>query len=199
MILLAATTDKVQIVTTDATTTLSVSSSSIDAPNPITSGATQTPQPKVTAITGITAGTDVVSAPGASTVRNVKHISVVNTHATLPQTFRLTITIGATTVDLVPSTTIQAKERFVLDGDGDTKVYDSQGKQKVSGLASAAGNSGEVQYNDGAGNLAGAANIEIDGGDVTIVSNASPTTPPAGKVKMFGRSIASRCQWRSTR
>lgn len=192
MLLLVSTSDKVQIVTSDATTTLDVRADAIDAPNPITSGATQTPYNKNTTITGVTAGTDVVVVPGASTVRNVKRISVVNTHATLPQTFRLTVVNASGTADLVPSTTIQAKERFVFDSDGETKVFDSGGKLKNSSFATAAGSAGDIQYNDGAGNLAGAANVEIDNGDLLLRPNASPVTPPATTVKIFGHTLANR-------
>lgn len=191
MILLVSTSDKIQIVTTDATATVDVRAEAMDAPNPIPSGATQTPYNKGTQITGITAGTDVVVAPGASVVRNVKRIGVNNTHATLPQTFRLTITNAAGTVDLVPSTTLQPLERMILDDEGGVRVFDSQGKPKTNGLPSAAGNTNEVQHNDGAGNLAGAANVEIEGGDLALVVT-SPAVPSADRVKLFGRSIASR-------
>lgn len=192
MILLVSATDKIQIVTSDATTTIDVRAEAMDAPNPIPSGATQTPYNKGTGVVGITAGTDIVAAPGAATVRNVKRISVANTHATLPQSFRLTITNAGGTVDLIPLTTLQARERMIITDDGIPKVFDSQGKLKMSGLASAAGADGDIQYHDGAGNLAGAANAEIHNGDLALVANASPTAPPAGHVKVFGRSIASR-------
>ena len=192
MILLVSTSDKIQIVTTDATTTLDVRTDAVDAPNPITSGATQTPYNKNTAISGTTAGTDVVAVPGSSTVRNVKRIAVANTHATLPQTLRLTIANASSTVDLVPTTTLQAKERLIVDGDGEVKVYDAQGKRKMTGLASASGADAQVQYNDGAGNLAGAGNVEIESSDLVLVANASPSAPASSRVKMFGRAIASR-------
>lgn len=192
MILLVSATDKIQIVTTDATTTIDVRAEAMDAPNPIPSGATQTPYNKGTGVVGITAGTDIVAAPGAATVRNVKRISVANTHATLPQSFRLTITNAGGTVDLIPLTTIQARERMIITDDGIPKVFDASGKLKVSGFATAAGVSGDVQYNDGAGNLAGAADVEIHDGDLALVANATPTAPLAGRTKLFGRSIASR-------
>lgn len=51
--------------------------------------------------------------------------------------------------------------------------------------SSPGGNTGELQYND-AGAFAGAANVEIDSGDLTIVSG-TPTTPPTDKVKFFGK------------
>jgi hypothetical protein len=49
----------------------------------------------------------------------------------------------------------------------------------------------QVQYNS-AGVLAGATNVLIDTNDLALVANASPTSPAAGTVKIFGRSIAGR-------
>lgn len=57
--------------------------------------------------------------------------------------------------------------------------------------AAPAGNSGEVQFNN-AGATDGAANVEIDNGDLVLVASASPVTPGADKVKLFGRKLANR-------
>ena len=54
-----------------------------------------------------------------------------------------------------------------------------------------AGNTKEIQYNN-AGALAGAANVEIDNGDLTLGVNAAPVAPPANFTKLFARSIANR-------
>lgn len=52
------------------------------------------------------------------------------------------------------------------------------------------GNNKEVQFNnDGA--FAGAANVEIDNGDLTLAVNASPVTPPTDNVKLFSKSFGS--------
>lgn len=53
------------------------------------------------------------------------------------------------------------------------------------------GSNGDVQYNNN-GTLAGAANVEIDNSDLNLVANASPVVPAAGKVKIFGKTLASR-------
>lgn len=52
------------------------------------------------------------------------------------------------------------------------------------------GSNGDVQFNNG-GAFAGAANVEINNGDLLLLENASPTAPTAG-VKMFGRKLANR-------
>lgn len=52
------------------------------------------------------------------------------------------------------------------------------------------GNNKEVQFNnDGA--FAGAANVEIDNGDLTLTVNASPVTPPTDNVKLFSKNVGN--------
>jgi len=53
------------------------------------------------------------------------------------------------------------------------------------------GTSGEVQYNN-AGAFGGAANVEIDGGDLTLVDNGVPVAPSEGRTKIFTDSMATR-------
>lgn len=57
-------------------------------------------------------------------------------------------------------------------------------------LAFVSGANKEVQYNN-AGVTAGAANVEIDGGDLCLIVG-TPTTPPATNVKLFAKSLAGR-------
>lgn len=59
------------------------------------------------------------------------------------------------------------------------------------GGGSPGGSSGEVQYNN-AGSFAGAANVEIHGGDLKLTKNDTPTLPAADELKVFARSIAGR-------
>lgn len=77
----------------------------------------------------------------------------------------------------------------------DNKPYWCNGTTWVdltaSGPASPAGNDREIQYNN-AGSTAGAANVEIDNGDLVLILNNSPVTPPANTVKLFGRNLANR-------
>ncbi len=54
-----------------------------------------------------------------------------------------------------------------------------------------AGLTGAIQYNN-AGALGGAANVDIDGGDLMLNANTSPTAPASGNVKLFGKTLASR-------
>lgn len=59
------------------------------------------------------------------------------------------------------------------------------------GGGSPGGTSGEVQYNNG-GAFGGAANVEIDGGDLTLIDAGFPTNPAAGRTKIFTDSMATR-------
>ncbi len=59
------------------------------------------------------------------------------------------------------------------------------------GGGSPGGSSGEVQYNN-AGAFAGAADVEIEGGQLRLPGIATPTAPSAGGVKLFGRDFGGR-------
>jgi hypothetical protein len=50
---------------------------------------------------------------------------------------------------------------------------------------------GEVQFNSG-GAFAGAADVQIEGGQLRLPAIANPATPAAGGLKLFGREIAGR-------
>ena len=56
--------------------------------------------------------------------------------------------------------------------------------------ATASGATSSIQYNN-AGTLDGATNASIHDGDLTLASNASPTTPPAGSAKLVNHPLAS--------
>jgi len=71
------------------------------------------------------------------------------------------------------------------DGAG-TLTFDAAGGGGTPG-----GNSGEVQYNNG-GAFAGAADVEIEGGQLRLPSIATPTAPAADGVKLFGASFGGR-------
>jgi len=61
------------------------------------------------------------------------------------------------------------------------------------GGGSPGGSTGEVQYNNG-GAFAGAANIEVENDNLRLPSISTPSTPAAGGINLFGRSVASRIQ-----
>lgn len=61
----------------------------------------------------------------------------------------------------------------------------------TGGSATPGGTSGEVQYNN-AGAFAGASNVEIDAGDLTLVDAGFPVSPSAGRTKIFTDAMATR-------
>lgn len=52
------------------------------------------------------------------------------------------------------------------------------------------GNSGELQFNN-AGAFAGAANVEVDNGDLKLIANATPVTPPVNSVKLYAKVMGN--------
>jgi hypothetical protein len=59
------------------------------------------------------------------------------------------------------------------------------------GGGSPGGASGEIQWNN-AGAFAGAADVEIEGGQLRLPAIATPTPPAAGGAKLFGRNVGGR-------
>jgi hypothetical protein len=53
------------------------------------------------------------------------------------------------------------------------------------------GTNGELQYNNG-GVLAGAPDVEIEGGQLRLPSISTPTTPASGGLKLYGQDVAGR-------
>lgn len=93
MLLLTSTSDIIRIVT-DSAATVDVHASWVDL-----NGSTQTPGRTNTAISTATT-TTVVAAPGASTYRNVKRLSVRNRHTSTSVTVTIQHWDGATSIEL---------------------------------------------------------------------------------------------------
>lgn len=85
------------------------------------------------------------------------------------------------------------------NGGANTSVYRKESGVGATGWVAVtnagggapAGASGEVQFNNG-GSFAGAADVEIEGGQLRLPAISTPTTPAAGGCKVFGRSVAGR-------
>jgi len=120
MLLLVSTSDKIQLVTSDATTTIDVHASYVDF-----NGTVVTPGRKNTGITGA-ATTDVVLAPGSSIQRNVKTLHVSNTHATLSQTVTVQHTDGTTVAKVKKVALLAGQSLDYVEGLG-FAVYGADG------------------------------------------------------------------------
>jgi hypothetical protein len=110
MLLLASTSDKLQVVTSAAMAT-DVHASWVD----VAAGAT-TPGRTNTAITTATT-TDVVASPGSGAVRNVKALSVRNKDAS-SQTVTVRHTDGTTAVELYQATLLPGQSLQYVEGVG---------------------------------------------------------------------------------
>lgn len=127
MLLLTSTSDKIQVIT-GSSGAISVHTSWVDnASGTITPGRTNT-----ASITGTTT-TDVVAAPASSTQRNVKFISVFNTHASVSNLITIQHTDG-TNVEILWKATLLAGESVEFDANGDFVYYDVNGQVKTSAI-----------------------------------------------------------------
>lgn len=109
MLLLTSTSDKIRL-TTSASCTIDVHASYSDY-----ASGTITPGRLNTAITTATT-TDVVASPAASTVRNVKTLTIRNKHATDPVTVTVIHTDGTTAVE-VYSAALAAGQQLIYQDD----------------------------------------------------------------------------------
>lgn len=117
MLLLFATTDKVQVVTS-AAVTVDVHASYMDmsqADPPVVKGSSSSRlnTPITTAAT-----TDVVAAPAASTTRNVKAMTIRNKHATSPVDITVQYNQNATIIEIVKVTLLAGETLEFVEGTG---------------------------------------------------------------------------------
>lgn len=125
MLLLAATTDKIQVLTS-AAVTVDVHSSFMDISNadpPVVKGSTSGKQN--TAITTATT-TDVVAAPAASTIRNVKTLNVRNKSASSTVDVTVIYNQNATLFELHKATLSPGEALEYVEGVGWYEVAASQ-------------------------------------------------------------------------
>lgn len=99
----------------------------------------------------------------------------------------LTAVDAAAQTNLLNVFTSGAKGLVPASGGGTTNFLRADGTFAAppGGGGSPGGSAGEVQYNN-AGAFAGAADVEIEGGQLRLPSIATPAAPAAGGVKLFG-------------
>lgn len=197
MIILKATTELLTITTsTLADIDYSISYVDITA----TTFAPSTSEGKI-----ITASaTTVLSAPAASTKRQIKYISMTNRHASTSNSVVLKKLISATDYILTPTITLLAGETVeYIDGGGWTH-YLADGSTQGS-YPGAAGVDSRIQFNDNNGQLGSDADfvynkvnnhIEVGavsgGGALALGFNANDVVSEAGKLFLYAKSIAGR-------
>jgi len=116
MLILAATTDKLRAVTS-AAATVDVHASFVDFSAGVAAAGRQN-----TAITTATT-TDVVAAPAASTVRNIKSMTIRNKHATLSVDVTLTFDQNSTVFEIAKWTLRAGESVEYSEGNGFTIGY----------------------------------------------------------------------------
>jgi hypothetical protein len=124
MLLLTSITDKVRLTST-GTANLDVHASYVDY-----TATTQTPARTNTAISSATT-TDIVGVPGSSTTRNVKFLSVRNSHASASNGVTILHTDGTTAVTLWVGTLLAGETVVFHEGTG-WQYLDANGNPKLA-------------------------------------------------------------------
>lgn len=128
MINLLNTTDTLKLVTS-AAGSIDVHASYVD-----NGASTVTPSRTNTGAIATAATTTIIAAPGASTQRNVKTLTIANTHATTSNTITVQHSDGTTTVQLFKAT-LFAGELLLWDENVGFRVLDASGQPKLAGNA----------------------------------------------------------------
>ena len=98
---------------------------------------------------------------------------------------------GTQATALLDTFTSGAKGLVPASGGGTTNFLRADGTFAApGGGGTPGGSSGEVQYNNG-GAFAGAADVEIEGGQLRLPAIATPSVPAAGGVKVFGKDMGN--------
>ena len=121
MIILASTADLVRVVTSHAAL-VEVHASYVDL-----NGTTVTPG-RLNTLISTAATTTVVASPGASTVRNIKHLNITNDHASQSCNVTVEHTDGTTVIELMAFTLLPG-ENMILNEEGRWAHRDAQGAE----------------------------------------------------------------------
>ncbi len=99
---------------------------------------------------------------------------------------------GTQVTALLDTFTSGAKGLAPASGGGTTNFLRADGTWAAPpGGGSPGGASGEIQFNN-AGAFGGAADVEIEGGQLRLPTIATPATPAADGLKLFGRKVGGR-------
>jgi hypothetical protein len=98
-------------------------------------------------------------------------------------------TIDAGTITLAQLVNATTTQRLIGRNTGGGGAWE---EVTASQLLDWVSNTNGVLLTRAAGTWGAAANVTIDGGDLVLAENASPTTPAASKAKLFSRNLAGR-------
>lgn len=195
MIILKATTETLEITTGFA--------ADIDYSISYADITTTTFLPSTTEGKIITATTVIaLTAPAASTQRQIKLITITNRHASTTNTILVKKDISGTEYYLTPTATLLAGETMqYIDGQG-WKFYTSKGTLKVDGTI-ATGSNTSIQYNSN-GIMSGDSDFLWDSTSNSMILNGSdtgillktitnePVNPAANLLRMYVKNVSGR-------
>lgn len=110
MLLLASTTDKLQVVTSGASS-IDVRADWVDFSSP----STVTPGRTNTATISTATTTDIVASPASSVVRNIKGVSIRNRHATVTSDVTVKHTDGTNALEIIKVTALAPGESLIFN------------------------------------------------------------------------------------
>jgi hypothetical protein len=136
MLLLASTSDKIQVITSTVAT-VEVNVAYVDNLSGVV-----TPGRKINTLDTVDIH-DIVLAPGSGVQRNVRTLVARNDHASLSNNVEIVHTDGNDTVTLWAGE-LQSKEQVVLNQVGDWKSYNSSGLEIIQAVIGATGPTGST-------------------------------------------------------
>lgn len=195
MIILKATTETLQVTTT-STAALDYSVTYAD----ITTTSLSPSTSEGTIVGALT--TTILTAPAASTQRQIKLVTIANRDTALSSTLTIKKDISGTAYILAPSMTLSAGETIqYMDGKG-WVYYATTGA--VKGAQTAGGSDSQIQFNSN-GVLSGDPDLTWNGSTNTLAlgSNpqivlgavtSTPAIPAASTLQIFTQSVAGKMQ-----
>lgn len=194
MILLKDTTETLKINTT-STANIDYSVSWVDVTT--TDFSPSTSEGKITTATTIS----LLTAPAASTKRQVKLITISNIHASLGNTVTVLKDISGTTYRLTPATSLLAGETLVYIDKKSWVKYTANGI--TASALTAGGSDTQIQYND-SGVLTGDADFTWDNTNKALTLGGTnsdiimkgittePTSPAANNLSIYSKAVAGK-------
>ena len=164
MLLLTTTSSILRVITASAGD-IEVAASWVDVPTPFTTSSSSTPGGDVPANITTATTTTLVAAPGASTIRNVKDLSIANNHASTSNLITIEQYDG-TDAAVRWKGTLLAQEKLDFDETGRWTLYGSDGIAKSVGVP-----------------------LQMV---LAAVGSAAVTAADADTLKIFARKVAGR-------
>lgn len=137
-------------------------------------------------------GDITVSGSGATWTIDSTAVTYAKIQNVAANSFLANVTGSAASVQAIATNRIPLFASAITGTPSGTTFLRGDGSWATpTATATPGGANGEIQYNN-AGAFAGAANVEIDAGDLVLIDAGFPTAPSAGKTKIFTDGMAGR-------